>query len=65
MSFEVEVAFKLNIIWINGSFRNREKLQYYKTADSVLLSLFLRTNGKLRFFISLVYIYRCNAQSKT
>ena len=28
----------------NGSFRNRENLQYKKTADSVLLSLFMRTN---------------------
>ena len=31
---------------INGSFRNKENLQYKKTADSVLLSLFMRTNGK-------------------
>ena len=30
----------------NRSFRNREDLQYKKTADSVLLSLFMRTNGK-------------------
>ena len=30
----------------NGSFRNRENLQYRKTAYSVLLSLFMRTNGK-------------------
>ena len=27
----------------NGSFGNRENLQYKKTADSVLLSLFMRT----------------------
>ena len=38
--------FAIQIIWKNGSFRNRENLQYKKTADSVLLSLFLRTNGK-------------------
>ena len=30
----------------NGSFSNRENLQYKKTADSALLSLFMRTNGK-------------------
>ena len=30
----------------NGSFRNRENLLYKKAADSVLLSLFMRTNGK-------------------
>ena len=30
----------------NGSVRNRENLQYKKTAGSVLLSLFMRTNGK-------------------
>ena len=30
----------------NRSFRNRENLFYKKTADSVLLSLFMRTNGK-------------------
>ena len=34
------------IIWKNGSFRNRENLQNKKTADSVLLSLFIETNGK-------------------
>ena len=34
----------LKIIWKNGSFRNRENLLYKKTADSVLLSLFMRTN---------------------
>ena len=33
-------------IWKNGSFRNKENLQYKKTADSVLLSLVMRTNGK-------------------
>ena len=40
---------KLNIdkySWKNGSLRNRENLQYKKTADSVLLSLFMRTNRK-------------------
>ena len=30
----------------NRSFRNRENLQYKKTADSVKLSLFMRTNRK-------------------
>ena len=30
----------------NGSFRNRENLIYKKTAESVLLSLFMGTNGK-------------------
>ena len=39
-------SVSLKIIWKNGSFRNRENLQYYKTADSVLLSLFMRANGK-------------------
>ena len=35
------------IIWKNGSFRNRENLQYKKNpADPVLLNLFMRTNGK-------------------
>ena len=37
------------IICINGSLRNIESpvsLQYKKTTDSVLLSLFMRTNGK-------------------
>ena len=29
-----------------GSFRNRENLQYKKTAASILLRLFMRTNGK-------------------
>ena len=29
-----------------GSFRNREDLQYTKIVDSILLSLFMRTNGK-------------------
>ena len=29
----------------NRSFRNRENLQYKKTADSVSLSLFMGTNG--------------------
>ena len=36
----------------NGSFRNRENLQYEKkTADPVLLSLFMRTNGKCEKFL--------------
>ena len=34
-----------SIIWKNGSLRNRENLQYMKTANSVLLSQFMRTNG--------------------
>ena len=33
------------IIWKNRSFWNRENLQYKKTADSLILSLFMRTNG--------------------
>ena len=38
----------LQIIWKKyGSFRNREKLQYKKTAESVWLNLFKRTNGKI------------------
>ena len=41
-----ENCFKHKIIWKNGSFGNRENLQYKKTADSVLLRLFMRTNGK-------------------
>ena len=32
----------------NGSFRNRENLRYKKTADLVLLSLFMTTNGKCK-----------------
>ena len=32
----------------NGSSRNRENLQYKKTADLVLLSLLMRTNGKCK-----------------
>ena len=36
----------LQIILKNGSFRNIENLQFKKTANSVLLSLFIRTNGK-------------------
>ena len=35
-----------SIIWENGSYRNRENLQYSETADSVLFSLLMRTNGK-------------------
>ena len=34
------------IIWKIRSLRNRENLQYKKTTDSVLLYLFMRTNGK-------------------
>ena len=34
------------IIVKNGSLRNSENLQYKETADSVLLNLFMRTNGK-------------------
>ena len=30
---------------VKKSFRKRENLQYMKMADSVLLNLFLRTNG--------------------
>ena len=30
----------------DGFFRNRENLHFKKTADSVLLNLFMRTNGK-------------------
>ena len=37
--------FPQNNLEKNGSYRNRENLQYKKTADSVLLSLFTRTNG--------------------
>ena len=36
----------LNNLDKTGSFRIRENLQYKKTADSVLLSLFMRTNVK-------------------
>ena len=41
-----KTARKTEVIWKNGSFRNRENLKYKKTADSVLLSLFMKTNGK-------------------
>ena len=34
--------FAIQIIWKNGPFRNRENLKYKKTADSVLLSLFMK-----------------------
>ena len=37
---------RLRIIWKNWLFRYRENLQYKKTADSVWLGLFMRTNGK-------------------
>ena len=39
--FSYRMFFK--IIWINVSFRNRENLKHKKTADSVLLSLFVTT----------------------
>ena len=38
------------IIWKNGSFKNRENLKYKKTAVLALLSLFIRTNGKCSNF---------------
>ena len=41
-----DIVCKYNVIWKNGSFRNTENLQYKKTADSVLLSMFMRPNGK-------------------
>ena len=41
-----DIQSNLLIIWKNGSFRKKENLPYKKTADSVLLSLFRRTNGK-------------------
>ena len=34
------------IIWKNGCFSNTENLHYKKAVDAVLLSLFIRTNGK-------------------
>ena len=40
------VLLLLQIILKNGSLRNRVNLHYKKTADSILLSLFMRTNGK-------------------
>ena len=36
----------LNTIWKNGPFRNRTNLLYKKTADSVLLGMFMRINAK-------------------
>ena len=39
-------VYKPNNLKKNGSFVYRENLQYKKTADSVLLSLFMRTNVK-------------------
>ena len=41
---------KAQIIWKNESFINSVNLQYKKTGDSVLLSLFMRTNGKCNIF---------------
>ena len=40
------ITVGLNIIWRNESFKNRENLQEKKAADSVLLSLFMKINGK-------------------
>ena len=57
-----------------GSFRNRENLQYKKTADSVLSSLFMRTNGKCNNSQVPYYhqnikktltLYRCTGRSFT
>ena len=47
-SRKFDSGHQTEIIWENGSIRNRENLQYKKPADSVLLSLslFMRTNGK-------------------
>ena len=44
--FKLTISQYIEIIWKNGSFRNRDNLQYKKTADSLILSLFMRTNGK-------------------
>ena len=48
--FEIfDIHQKLMLKWLNnlenGSLRNIENLQYKKSADSVFLSLFMRTNG--------------------
>ena len=43
---QLSYTYRKQIIWKKGSFRNRENLQYKKTADLVLLSLCMRTNGK-------------------
>ena len=40
------MRFYNNNLEKNGSFRNKENLQYKKTADLVLLGLLVRTNGK-------------------
>ena len=40
----VDKDFDLDLGFLNGSVTNRENLQYKKTADSVLLSLFVRIN---------------------
>ena len=39
-------GFFLKLIWKNGSFKNRENLQYKERAASVLLSPFMRNIGK-------------------
>ena len=44
-----DVFLSLNILE-NRSFRNTENLQFKKTEDSVLLNLFMRTNGKCNNF---------------
>ena len=51
----------LSIIWKNGSFRNRVNPQYKKTADSVLLSRFMSTNGKCNnsHYLALVLAVFC------
>ena len=45
LSLSIDVI-SIYIIWKNESLRNRENLQYKKSADSVLLRLLMRTNGK-------------------
>ena len=45
----IYVTDTVKIIWKSGSFRNRVNLQYKQTADSVLMSLFMRTNGKCNY----------------
>ena len=51
----IQLQGRLWIIWKNGSVRNRENLQYKKMADSVLLSLFMRTNGNCNNFVLFFY----------
>ena len=45
----VELHHTVNNLEKKHILRNRENLQHKKTADSVLLSLFVRTNGKCNF----------------